>query len=181
MPEIDCFSSSPDRRRAYTLLELLIIIVLLSLFALLVFGSMKRTKPAGGVEGVPGIKRLIQKENGGEGDLVCVEKCGRCFFVGEDLQPIEIAIDLPPMTAYAIDESGNAESLDFGRFHDKKICLRFRYFPNGSTSQMILKTQSAVYFVPAFFGEVLTFKKIDEAAKYWMRNSRMLHDRGEFY
>ena len=130
---------------------------------------------------MPGIELLSQKEKGREGDLVCVENCWRCFFMGEDHQPEEIAIDLPPMTAYGIDEFGNAESLDFGRFHDKKICLRFRYFPNGSTSQMILKTQSTVYFVPAFFGEVLSFGKIDDAAKYWMRNSRILHDRGEFY
>jgi hypothetical protein len=181
MSEIDrSHSLTFGSSRAYTLLELLIIIVLLSLFALLVFGSMKRTKPAEEEQGVPAIRRLVDK--GKKGDLVCIEKCQKCFLIGEDHQANEIALELPPVTAYAIDALGNPERLDFGRYHDKKICLRFRYFSNGSTSQMILKTKERVfYFLPAYFGKVLSFEKLDEAAKYWMRNSEKLRDRGDFY
>jgi len=167
-------------RRGFTLLELLIVILLLSLFAFLTFATVKsgaRSVPQ------PHLSQLksLMKNFSGERELVCIEECRRCLWHSPGGKEEETGLHFDPLEAYRIDEFGQAEELEFGRWHDKKICLRFRRYANGSTDRMILRDEEGVYYFPAYFGEVRRFDTVEEAAEYATRFKGLLRDRGDYY
>jgi type II secretory pathway pseudopilin PulG len=166
---------------AFSLIELIIVILIASLFAALVFNNVSfSTRKQTSV----GIRQLKEKLNGQAGDfeLVCTDHCKQCRIVsGAKSSPIES--HLPDMTAYVLDDSNNPQAIDFGRYHDRKICLRFHYYPNGSTSQMILapKEEDRFYFIPSYFGEIAVFDDLDSAVAQWRKYRDQLDSMGGFY
>ena len=182
MPEINAapfLRNSP--RGAFTLLELLIVILLLSLFAFLVFGTMKRQASQPKQPKVSQIREILAKGAGRDQELVCLENCRKCFFLDGEHRMRETGIHFPPMRAYILDPSDQAREPDFGRWKDKRICLRIRGYANGSMDQMILESEGVFYFFPAYFGKVERFKTLGEAVDYWLRNRDLFHDQGDYY
>ncbi len=88
---------------------------------------------------------------------------------------------LPPLKAYSLNGYLEPVRLEFGRYQDQPVCLRFRYFPNGSNDQMILQKGEMFYFVPSFFGKVENFNSLEEARDYWLRNRDRLRDIGDIF
>ena len=43
--------------------------------------------------------------------------------------------------------------MEYGRYQDEKICLVLQFYPNGSSTQIILKQLDDVYLLPAFFDD----------------------------
>ena len=182
MSEIDSrHAPAPPSERAFTLLELLIVILLLSLFTFLVVGSLKREASSRQIRGIPALRGLPERMNLPAGELVCTEQCKKCVYVGGDHNERPMALSLPPLTAYGIDISDQPRRLEFGRFHDRPICLRFRYYSNGSSSRMILGNGKEFFYLPSYFGEMKSFPSLEAAAEYWLRDGDLLHDRGDYY
>ena len=71
--------------------------------------------------------------------------------------------------------------MDYGRYQDERICLVLHFYPNGSSTQIILKQKDDVYFLPAFFGEPKKVDSILEAKELWLQNNRLISNSGEFY
>jgi len=173
------FPKGRFKRNAFTLLELLIVILLLSIFAFLIFGTMKqnaRTEEALSLEHLSEIMR----KNGGQ-ELVCIDDCRECFYLDEHHQTKKAPIRLSPVKAYRVGRHGEGVRLEFGRMHDKKICLRLRSRSNGSLDQMILESKGSFYFIPAFFEETKKFSSLEDAVDYWLKDQQLLRDRGEYY
>jgi prepilin-type N-terminal cleavage/methylation domain-containing protein len=165
---------------AFSLIELIIVILIASLFAALVFSSISIRKPNEKKVGLRQLKEAAMQDAPVDAELVCVSKCQTCSVVREG-ETSPIGSQLPELQAYIIDESGNPQKLDFGRMDDRPICLRFHYYPNGSTSQMILEADDGFYFVPSYFGEIRKFDSLDGAAEYWLRHRAQLDTMGTFY
>jgi len=173
MPEIG--------RRAFTLLELLIVILLLSIFAFMVFGSMKRQARKPSEPKVTELRRLVRQEGTGDRELFCVDECRRCMIRERGGKERTFAVHFPPLVAYGLDRGGQPRRLEFGRWHDKKVCLRFWMRANGSNDQMILESGGSYYFVPAYFGTIETFGTLEAARDRWLRDADALRDRGDYY
>jgi len=85
------------------------------------------------------------------------------------------------LRAHILDDSGNPQELDFGQFDRQKVCLRFHYYANGSTSQMILEEGDTFYFLPSYFGKIETFDSIDEAVERWVKYRTQLNAMGTYF
>jgi prepilin-type N-terminal cleavage/methylation domain-containing protein len=163
----------------FSLIELIIVILIASLFAALVFNNVmfdsKKTEKVG-------IQRLKEAatQYPGDAQLVCIDECQHCT-IAHGNKANEIESRLRPLTAYILDDSNNAQEIDFGRAEDKKICLRFRYYANGSTSQMILESGDRFYFIPSYFGEVEIFDDLEGAVERWRRYRDQLDSMGGFF
>ena len=182
--EISVPSGSFGRgKKGFTLLELLIVILLLSLFAFLVFGAMERQSRKPVHPKISQIPQLLRQGDrpGTERELVCLEKCQRCFFLGTDHETQESAIRFPPLRAYIVDPFDQAAIVDFGRWKDKAVCLRIRNYSNGSLDRMILESEGKFYYIPSYFGKVETFDTLSAAVDRWLRGRDLFHDRGDYY
>ena len=175
------FLKEGDRKEAFTLLELLIVILLLSLMAMLIFGSMSRQKPGMEKPKISQIKKLVQEIPARGVELICLDNCSRCFLRGANREMHSVSYGFKPINAYIVDPYDETKKLDFGRIKDHRICLRFHYSPNGSTSQMIIELEKKFYYIPSYFGDVREFSSLEEARAHWLRDSELLENRGDYY
>ncbi len=181
MPKINLLSSRSSARTTpgFSLIELIIVILIASLFVALVFNNVnigaKKEKKVG-------IQQLQEatNSNGGERELVCTNDCSECSLVSGG-KATSVGSQLRPLKAYILDDSNNPQEVDFGRIKDKKICLRFHYYANGSTSQMILESDNKYYFVPSYFGKVEVFEDMDSAVSRWTKHRNQLDTMGSYY
>ncbi len=169
-----------ERRKGFTLLELLIVILLLSLFAFLVFATVKNNVKNTPPPHLSQLKEYLAAKKG-ERELVCIEGCRRCFWLFPGGREAESTLHFKPLEAYRIDEYGQAVAVEFGRWHDKKVCLRYRRYANGSTDQMILKNEEGSFFFPAYFGRVQRFESVEDAVEFARKGEDLLHDKGDYY
>jgi len=142
---------------------------------------MKRSVERQIPKGIPALRDLPRYLTVRAGELVCTEACSRCVFLTPDHEVRTLDFTLPPLRAYAMDAEGELSPLEFGRYHDTPICLRYRYFATGAGSRMVLQTKDQVYFLPAFFGKTERFSSLRAAADFWRRDEDLLRNRGNYY
>jgi prepilin-type N-terminal cleavage/methylation domain-containing protein len=176
--------SSPPRplyvRSAFSLIELIIVILIASLFAALVFSTISIRKPNEERVGIYQLKEAATQTGPVNAQLVCVSKCKECYALHEG-KTTPVGSQLPPLQAYILDDNDNPQKIDFGRIKDQPVCLRFHYYSNGSNSQMILETNDGFYFVPSYFGDVKKFDALDGAVEFWLRHRAQLDTVGGYY
>ena len=175
-----------QRRSGFSLIELLLVIFIISIVYFLGFSTMEKPSEKKKALSPLTLKRTImQKASSTElGTLICLAPCKSCFFrprLSAPFKPYEGNVDLAELEAYTIDSEENLQQLEFGRYDDKKLCLRLNFYPNGSTTPIILKTKKGVFFLPAYFGEPQQTETIEEAQDLWLAHAHDLDHEGEFY
>lgn len=180
------YAKSVEIRSGFSLIELLIVILLVSIVYFLGFEGveMGKNKPKA-------LTPLNLKSNivssalfRGKGTLLCINECRSCYFregISSPFEAYESPIDLTHIEAYTMDQYESLSRIDYGRYQDKKICLIMDFYNNGSSTQIVLKNEKGTYFLPAFFGEPQQFSSLQEAKEYWLENSALVSDRGDFY
>jgi prepilin-type N-terminal cleavage/methylation domain-containing protein len=173
-------------KKGFTLIELLIVIMLVSMvyFSALSDIEMVEKKPKALTP--LNIKDTIVNSESFQGQmtLLCVDKCKTCLLrkdISSPYQPYNHGIDLTDIKAYTIDGSDSLIDIEYERYNDKKICLMMDFYPNGSSTQIILANKEGAYFLPAYFEEPKAFEDVEEAKEYWLDNAKLVSDSGAFY
>ncbi len=178
------FSSPDPKKPAFTLIELLVTIFLMSLFAYFVF-SKPRVETKAKVEvNTTNLPNYLQKNLNGDGEVVCINSCKDCYYITNSAkaQNAPMPLVLNVKAEYILDKNSNPQKLELGRYKDKKVCLRFRHYQNGSISQIILDLGDKFLFIPSYFGDGKIFNSLNDAADWWTRNSQnSLRSRSEWY
>lgn len=172
--------------KAFSLIELLIVIVIISIvyFAGFSGAEIKDSKPKALT--ALNLKSTILKSDlfTGEATFLCINKCRSCYLrrdINSAFQAYEHGIDLKDTQAYILDERESLLHLEYGRYQNKKICLEMNFYSNGSSTQIILKNQSGIYFLPAFFDKPQKVDTIEDAKDLWLKNSNLASNSGDFY
>lgn len=181
--------SSPERytlRKGFSLIELLIVILIVSIVYFLGFEGVEIGKPKPKALTPLNLKSTLTSSElfGGQATLLCINKCRSCYLrkdIASSFEEYTGSIDLGNIEAYTIDRFDALVQIEYGRYQDEKICLIMDFHTNGSSTQMILKNDKGAYFLPAFFGEPQMFSSVEEAKEYWLRHSTAINDSGAFY
>jgi len=157
--------------KAFTLLELMVVIFIMSIVTAMVFSTLKRKEEKIEVLDPTTLPAELRKAFKGQGDieLFCINKCQECYVMkGSELSPYEGEINFGhEVEVHLLDEDNHFVQIDnFGRIKDKKVCLRYHLYANGSTTQMVIKNSDGIYYLPSFFGKAQKVAEMDEA---WMR------------
>lgn len=171
-------------RLGFSLLELMIVIAIISLAYLLVFSTMKKSIEKPKALQISNIKSIL-KEQGmeyEEVEIFCIQKSESCYLYRDsETSKYEEEVALGDVTAYHMDEYDELKEIDFGRFQDYPVSLRFKLHHNGSSSQLVVKNKSGIYYLPAMFGSPSRVESLEDAKKLWMANREQLSDSGEYY
>ena len=119
-----------------------------------------------------------------EATLLCIDKCRSCYLrkgLHSDFQAYEHRIDLKDTQAYTLDERESLIRMEYGRYQDRNICLLLHFYKNGSSTQIILKNDSGIYFLPAFFEAPQKVDSLEDAKDLWLKNSDLASNSGDFY
>jgi prepilin-type N-terminal cleavage/methylation domain-containing protein len=173
-------------RKGFSLIELLIVVVIISLVYALGFSNFKIRKAATKALTPLNLKETIVKSEffNGHATLMCVNKCRNCYLrqgVSSPFKAYSNKIDLSNIKAYTVDERESLRRLEYERYDDKKICLVMDFYNNGSSTQIILEDDKGAYFLPAFFGEPKRFDSPDDAKSYWLEQSSSVSNSGDYY
>jgi prepilin-type N-terminal cleavage/methylation domain-containing protein len=173
-------------QRGFSLMELLLVIFIISLVYFLGFSGVEKRKEQAVSLTPLNLKKTIMESSlfQGEGTLVCINLCDTCYLrkdIASPFEPYEGKVSLAKAEAYVITTDEMLQKLEYGRYQDQKICLRFDIYPNGSSTQLILKTEEGIYFLPAYFGEAQKVESLDEAQELWLKHTQALSGQGDFY
>ncbi|SFZ97355.1 hypothetical protein MNB_SV-5-284 [hydrothermal vent metagenome] len=177
--------STYSRRGAFTLIELLIVIIIISVVYFLGFSGIQKVSAKKEMLTPLNLKSSIEKSKNftGKGTLLCINNCKECYFsedISRPYEKVEDKTNLEDLEAYTLDMNNDLLKLEYGRYKDKKICLVLDFYKNGSSTQIILKQKESVYFLPAFFGEPEELDSLEDAKDLWLKYSDKLSS-GDFY
>jgi len=173
---------------AFTLIELIIVIVIISMVTFLVFSeNINRTKKIDRVTPL-NLKSSILKRLKLTSDITffCIDGCSRCYTIQDrKISPFKGNINFGAnLEIYIVNSSGKLRQLngeDFGSINDHKICFKFTIYKNGSSTKYILSNEEGVYFLPSYFGKPQEVKDIDSGVSLWLREEFDLRDEANIY
>ena len=170
-------------RKAFSLLELIIVVMIISISYMLVFSSMQKESKAPKALTPLNLKSSLLDSNlTGIKEFICVNNFKECFIYQNGVAiPYVNKISLKDISVYKIDEEDNSHKVDYGRYNDNKISLRFSIYSNNSSTQMIIKQNKNFFYLPTYFGEVKKVSSLDEAKKLWIENTELVSNSGDFY
>ena len=180
------YTKRQRQQKGFTLIELLIVILLVSSVYFLAFSDIEMTKKKPKALTPLNLKQTIMDSELFKGrlTLLCVDKCKTCLLrhsIASPYQPYNNSIDLTDIKAYTIDSRDSLVQIEYERYNDKKICLQMDFYPNGSSTKIILENEEGAYFLPAYFEEPKQFPSVEDAKEYWMNNTQQVADEGAFY
>jgi prepilin-type N-terminal cleavage/methylation domain-containing protein len=178
--------NSEKCRVGFTLIELIIVVMIISLVGFLVFSeAVKQTKKPEKLTPLTlpsTLKKLYPAKE--EVEFFCISKSTECYIArGANIIHYDALVDFGKnLEVYVVDKHNQLVKLDeFGRVKDKKITLRYTLYSNGSTSQMILLNDTGIYYLPTYFGEPVEVENEDEAKSLWIKDEYDLSDKGNYY
>jgi len=117
-------------------------------------------------------------------EFFCIQNSKDCYIArGADILPFKGNINFGNnLEVYIVDKNNQLLQIeDFGRIKDEKITLRYTLYANGSTTQLILSNDIAVYYLPSYFGEAKKVEDLESAKKLWIKDKYNLRDSGNYY
>jgi prepilin-type N-terminal cleavage/methylation domain-containing protein len=174
------------QRSAFSLLELLVVIMIVSMVYYLGFEGVKTEKKRVEALTPDTLKTTLIKSEAFEGEatLLCGDQCKQCYWRASQVgvfHPYKNKIDLENLKVYTVDKNDLPVLVKPGRYHDRKICLKMDFYQNGSTTQMIIENQKGIYFLPSYFGEPKKAASLEEAKVLWTQARRAAEGHGDFY
>lgn len=169
--------------KAFSLIELLIVIFLLSLVTFLGINGVSLSKPKPKPLTLLTLKDRLKKELKDGGVFICIDKNRECFIkdnFSSSFTPYK-NISFKETQVYILDKNEELLKKEYGRFDDEKISLVINFYKNQSSSQMIIEEENRAIFLPAFFGKTKEFDNIEDAKEYWLKNREKIKDREDFY
>jgi len=178
--------SPSNTRSAFSLLELLVVILIISIVYFLGFSGVDKSENKPKALTPLNLKTTIMHSAlfSGEATLVCINKCSNCYLrqdISSPFEEYENKIDLAGTKVYTLDSQETLLEMTDKRYQDQKICLEMHFYKNGSSTQLILENNHGIYFLPAFFGEAKKVDTLIEAKDLWLKNNRLVANSGDFY
>jgi len=180
--------SNPQKqasKRAFSLIELLVVIFLISLVYFFVIANVKIANKNKKPVLTPLTLRDIAKDQlGKSGEIICIADCKQCYISKNhaSLDPYKGNINFGnDVVVYTMRQGDNLEKEDFGRIDDNKVCLRFNLYSNKSSSKMVIQNDKGFFYIPSYFDEPQKVATLQEAEELWLQYNRIVSSGGDFY
>ncbi|MDQ7086267.1 MAG: prepilin-type N-terminal cleavage/methylation domain-containing protein [Sulfurovum sp.] len=174
------------RRKGFTLIELLIVILIVGMVYMLGFSDIEMGEKHTQALTPLNLKSVITTSESFQGQvsLLCTNKCTKCYLrrsIASPYADYESGINLTGIKAYTIDNNDALVPIEYERYKDQKICLKIDFYPNGSSTQIILEDTQGSYFLPSYFDDATGFDSIEDAKEHWLTYAELVSNNGAFY
>lgn len=181
-----CHSIKQSTQKGFTLIELLIVILIVAMVYFLGFSGVEFNKAKPKALTPLNLKETITKAEwfNGKISLLCLNNCSTCLLrhdISSAYHAYSNGIDLRGIKAYTLDKTDTLIPIEYERYDDKKVCLKMDFYPNGSSTQIILQNQKGTYFLPAYFEDAKRFDSPEDAKEYWLKNAHLVSSSGDYY
>ncbi|SFV90502.1 hypothetical protein MNB_SV-4-827 [hydrothermal vent metagenome] len=172
-------------RKGFSLLELLLVIFIVSMVYFLGFEGLQKPKSLTAVLTPNTLKPTLLKSGLFEqgGIFLCTNQCSTCYYKSAwetTFKPYEGKVALKDAKTYFLNRQKELEERDYGRFQDQKICLIIQFYPNKSTTPIILEHADRLYLIPSYLGKSRTFNSLGDLKHFLTEDAKILQN-GDFY
>ncbi len=163
---------------AFTLIEMLIVLVLIGVIYTLILNRYKPKKEELYLQSkTPFRSMLLPLWNHSHVILLCGDKCKKCNIYddgGKIIKKLKRSLfkqnDIPKF--YTFNDNGEINRKEFlhiqAKNSEEKICFRFDMYPNKSSSELLLKYKNGkVIYLPPYFNNTLSFSSLEKAQNYF--------------
>ena len=173
-------------RRGFTLIELIVVVFLILLVYTLVFTYFQEKEEKAEPITPLTLKSTLLKTGQlyDHTTFLCIKNCQTCYLrhgINDIFKRYEGDVDLKEISAYKVDEYENLSRIEFGRYDDEEICLMLEFYPNGSSTKIILENDNGVFYLPSFFGNPQQVKSVEDAKEVWQQGTTIVSNTGDFY
>ncbi|CAA6812033.1 MAG: Unknown protein [uncultured Campylobacterales bacterium] len=175
---------STKSHRAFSILELLIVVSIISIVFFLVDVNFNKVKTE--TKSITKIKTLADER---DQKLICYDECSKCgiFELNESIMLNEVKFsDFDEnLTSYYIDYEGDILEYEYPSIEieeqDFDVCFNFRYFKNNSSQKIIVKYFNNYYLFHSFFKDYEIFNTLEDAKNAYISEDRFPQDEDQFY
>jgi len=161
------------KREAFTLFELIIVVVIIGVVYSLVFSNFN-TKKKVQIFKIANIKEALIPywKRGNQLDFYLYDGCQKSAIFINDVYQEEIEANIEnsefkKVEIYKADARGEEQKQEFSPIiidnKLQKVCFKYTLFPNGSNSSYIVKKEPLFYIFYPYFQDVNTTKDLQEA------------------
>ena len=181
-----CLKQSFNFHRGFTLIELIIVVLIISLMGFMVFSSMVKQEKEIDTLNPLSLRTNLQKIFGRNEDIefFCISKSTDCYVArGSEIIAYEGILHLgTDIEIHKVDNKNKLEQIEeFGRIKDHKITFKYNLYSNGSSSQIIIANSEGVYYLPSYFGKAQKVDDLDKAKELWIKEEYDLTDKGNYH
>ncbi len=163
---------------AFTLVEMLIVLILIGVVYSLILNRYKPEKEELFPHSqTPFRSILIPLWNHSHIILLCEDKCKKCNIYNENgkiIKKIKQSLfkqnDVPKF--YVFSDNGEINRKEFLHIKpqnsEERVCFRFDLYPNKSSSELILEYKNGkVLYLPPYFNDTLSFSSLEGLQNYF--------------
>ena len=161
-------------KRAFTLIELIIVLIIIGLVYSLYSPNFNNKKKVTKFEN---LKEFLLQNYHAPLKLECFgEQCKKCFVNGKELKKYQLFNQRPK--TYFFDEFGYLEEKNF---NDDKKCFEFEIYDNKSSSNILVEKDLKFYLFYSFYQKNKVFNDFEEAQKAFDNKTFLPQDELEFF
>jgi prepilin-type N-terminal cleavage/methylation domain-containing protein len=161
------------QKHAFTLLELLLVVLIMGIVYGLAVNAIKRYGERSFVLSLVTLPEYLEGfHHQNHVALLCTDECRECRVMvdGSEVQKVEPFLK-GPVRAYRFDTALGTRDIVFTPYYDEEgreseVCLLFELFPNGSSSEMIIEAKERIVDFPGYFGTPKRFDSLEEAIEH---------------
>lgn len=157
-------------RRGFTLIELMLVVLIIGLVYGLAVNSMKRfdTEDDDVVDLLHVPDYVKSKQHRDHVSLICIDRCRECSLYVDGKAVKEIPPFIDEKAAFfrfdqrLLTREVTLQSLFRKDGVEEPVCFRYDLYPDGSSTEMIVKLKDMVIDYPGPFGEARRYDTIEE-------------------
>ena len=158
-------------KKAFTLIELLIVVVIIGVVYGLVIGSMKKINDKEAHLGFATLPQFVESfYQRNHVAFVCTDNCRECvlYVDGEPLKKVAAFMrDERQLHFWRYDADTGVQELLFTPIFDEDerefdVCFRYEIFEDGSSSEMIVETKAQTYYYHGLLSPVTSHPTLQE-------------------
>jgi prepilin-type N-terminal cleavage/methylation domain-containing protein len=168
--------SVSSSKRAFTLFELLIVIILISIiYGVFVHKLTRKPTIEDAQLSLKTLKKELQKlPFRKKAEFICVEPCDKCYiYLDEKIvkqDPIALFKESPKV--YYPDSFGQIRTVDFLPLELQEnelssVCFRYEIFSNGSSSHYVVEYKSKYYLFDPYMYDVNIKESLSDASSFF--------------
>ncbi len=175
---------SVNVKKAFTLFELLIVILIIGLvYALMIqnFSFSSKSKDGLSLANLPEKMKKDFAKTSQKVTLRCFDECSKCkFYLGKKTKETKALFEKhSSLDLYTlVDES--LKRLELGEFYEneqfKELCFEYSLYPNKSSDKLVLEYKDKFYLYDNLFEKTMVFSSLSEAREAWLEQKRKARD-----
>lgn len=162
-------------KRAFTLIELILVVLIIGVVYMLSIGSLEKLK-AKSQNMLPTLSNLksflLGKDFEKEARFVCFDGCSTCSVLldGNATEEVEGFFDSPPKL-YRYDQTLGMEDAEPDPYFDangvqKDVCFSYRIYKEGIGDQILVEYHHMIYDYSDYFEETKVYDSIEDAKQH---------------